>query len=571
MRVSTSMLFDSNVRSLNDKSAALLKTQQQVSSGKRILTPSDDPVAAAQVLELTQSASVNTQYQSSQTAAQNNLGLIDNQLSSVSDLLGRIRELGVQAGDAALSTADRKSISTELRSDFDQLMSIANSTDGNGKYLFSGYQSTNQPFAGSVENGVTYSGDDGQRAVRVSGSRLMPVSAAGNDIFMNAKDGNGVFVTAAQTQRSANTGTASIDAGTVTDPVKWTSSANPGKVNVSFWTDTTGAIGAAGATYYDLVDAGTGKSLFTGAASATGAGGSYTTAHAYTSGASIPLSNVGPPAFDFGASVTVSGTPASGDTFVLTSGAGSASNSYFSTSPLMTASSNSGSALIDAGAVSDPTKWNNAANSGQLQVRFWQDPATSSLYYDLVDATDGKSLFTGTSSTTGAGGTFTHAYTSGNAISFSGLAAPYNDFGASVTVTGTPAGGDSFTVNRSGSNGLFSMLSNMINAVETPSVTGPAGNTQMQNQLSSALTNLSQVEDNVLRVRADVGSRLTELTSLGSSSQNLDTQYQTSISSLQSVDYNKAITDLTQQQTQLQATQQSFVKIAGLSLFNYLT
>lgn len=435
MRVSTSMIFESNVTALNDRTSLLLRTQQQLSSGKRILAPSDDPVAAAQVLELSQSASINTQYQKAQDVARNTLGLIDNQLSSVTGLLARVRELGVQGGNASLSNSDRMAITAELRARFDELIGLANSTDGSGQYLFSGYQSTTKPFAGSVENSVTYSGDDGQREVRVSGSRLMPVSVTGSDVFMDIRNGNGTFVT------------------------------------------------AAGA-------------------------------------------------------------------------------------------SNSGSGKIDTGSVSDPSKWNSGANSGQLEVRFWQDPATTTMYYDLVDTAaipNPVSLFTGGDSTPGgASNTFTHAYTSGDAISFSGLAPAYGDFGASVTITGTIADGDVFTVNHSTSSSMFSMLAGMVKAIETPNVTGPSGNTQLTTQLSAALANLSQVEDNVLTVRAAVGSRLNELDDLGSAAQGLDIQYQSRISELQDVDFNKAITDLTRSQTQLQATQQSFAKIAGMSLFNYL-
>ena len=114
------------------------------------------------------------------------------------------------------------------------------------------------------------------------------------------------------------------------------------------------------------------------------------------------------------------------------------------------------------------------------------------------------------------------------------------------------------------------MLSGMIKAVEAPPVGGAAGNAQLQGQLGNALTSLSQVEDNVSRVRSLIGSRLGELDNLTTASQGLDTQYQSNISDLQNVDYNKAITDLTRTQTELQATQQSFAKIANMSLFNYL-
>ena len=434
MRISTSMIFSGNVNALNDKSAALLKTQQQISAGRRILTPADDPVASSQVLELTQSSALNAQHQAAQGSAKSALGIIDSQLSTTSDLLARIRELGVQAGSATLSNADRNAITIELRARFDELVGIGNSTDGNGQYLFSGYQGTTKPFFGSVENGVSYAGDDGQRALRVSGSRLMPVNVSGSELFTNIRDGNGNFVAAAA---------------------------------------------------------------------------------------------VVPP--------------------------------------------NAGSGIIDAGSVSDQSKWNSSANSGQLAVRFWKDPVTSTLYYDLVDAVGGKSLFTATPSTTGgAGNTFTHAYTSGASISFSGLAAPYNDFGSSVVISGTPSSGDTFSLKRSTSGSLFSMLSGMIKAIEAPVVSGPAGNAQLHNLLGASLTNLSQVEDNVSRVRAGIGSRLNELDDLNASSSGLDIQYKSRISELQDVDFNKAITDLTRMQTELQATQQSFVKIAGLSMFNYL-
>lgn len=433
MRVSTGMVFNSNLGLLNDRTASLLKTQQQVSSGKRILTPADDPVASSQILQLNQAAARNSQYLESQKTATNTLGMVDGHLSSITDSLARIRELAVQAGNPALSDSDRKSIGTELRSRYDELVGIANTKDGNGQFLFSGYQGTTKPFAGSVETGMNYFGDDGQRELRVSDSRLLPVTVTGNEVFMNIRNGNGVFQAAPQT-----------------------------------------------------------------------------------------------------------------------------------------AAANTGSGVIDAGTVLDQSKWDSSANSGNLQVRFWQDPTTAKTYYDLVDAASGKSLFTDTTSTTGgAGNTFTHAYNSGNAIGFSGLASPYNDFGVSVSITGTPASGDAFTLQSSTAHGLFDMLGNLIKTIEAPA-SGAATGTLRQNGINQALTNMSQVEDNVLRVRASVGARMNEVTDLGSLGQGLDTQYQTRISELQDVDYNKAITDITRTQTELQATQQSFAKISGMSLFNYL-
>ncbi|MCK9284398.1 MAG: flagellar hook-associated protein FlgL [Rhodocyclaceae bacterium] len=707
MRISTTMIFDKGVSSIQNRTSSLLRTQQQISSGRRILTPSDDPVAAAQSLQVGQAQAVNKQFQTAQGNAKDPLGIMDGQLSSVTDLLARVRELAVQGGNGALAGSDRKSIAAELRARYEELVSLANSTDGAGQYLFSGFQGSNKPFAGSVEAGVAYGGDDGQRTLGISGSRQVPISESGNDVFMRIRNGNGTFATGLQDERSANatqvtvegsnvtnaappnsgridlrfwtdtanalggganavyydlvdtagnslytgtpsatgaagsytraftsgtpialsstsppaatafdygsnivlTGTpqtgdafaltagvgtlswtttkltasgarATINAGAVTDPVKWSNGSNSGNLEVRFWVDVSDAIGGgAGKTYYDLVDASNGNSLFTGTASATGAAGSYT--HAFTSGAPINFNGLAaaynPPSNDFGANVTVTGIPASGDAYtVKVNPTDPTGNGYFVTADKMTATANMGSGIIGSGEVLDPSKWNSAANSGKLEVRFWTDPlvttANPPVYYDLVDATNGRSLFTnGVSVAGGLNNTFTHTFHSGDPIAFSGLAAPYNDLGVTLTISGTPVSGDAFTVQNSGTTSMFENLGNLIRALEGSS--GPPGSTtnaELQNKLGFVLTNLGQSVDTIAKTRANIGTRLSEIDDQNSVAQSLDLQYADTLSRLQDVDYSKAITDLTRMQMELQAAQQSFTKISNLSLFNYL-
>lgn len=692
MRISTGMIYDNGVRSIQNQTSSLLHTQEQVSSGRRILTPAEDPVASARALVVNQAKEINAQFGLTQDNAKSTLGLVDSQLSSAGDLLTRVQELAVQSGNAALSANDRRYISAELRARFDELVGLANSTDGSGQYLFSGYQGTNKPFAGSVESGVVYQGDDGQRGLRVSTSRNIPVSDSGNKIFMNVKNGNGIFVTGAQTLRSANAASITVDNTVVTNPT-----ANTGNLEMRFWVDTAGvgALGVPGQTYYDLVDPATGNSIFTpGNASITGAGGSYTNAytsgtpisisdgaaldysatlavtgspstgdvisltrsatamttsvksviggaaravidagtvsdsvkwssgtgnrdlelrfwvdtagtnttyydlvdaksgvseftglqsatgvggsytHSYASGNPISLSSVGPPAFDYGATVTVSGQqPATGDTFTIKSSNDPAGNGYFVTSPKLVSAANTGNGIIGSGEVLDATKWNSPANSGKLEVRFWKDTTTtpSTLYYDLVDAKTEKSLFTDTKSTSGGtSSTYTHKFSAGDTIQFSGLASAYVDFGASVTISGTPGSGDVFSLGNSTSESMFSTLGRLINALEAPAGTGSNGNTSLSNTVGVVLTNLAQASDNLLAVRADVGSRLNEIDSLSSVVKDLNIQYSSTLSTLLDVDYSQAVTDLTKEQVQLQAAQKSFVDISKLSLFNYV-
>ena len=401
MRVSTGMLFDTGVGTIQRQTASLLHTQQQVSTGRRILTPSDDPVAAARALEVTQARELNSQYRTNQDNARSALGLVESQLAAVGELIQSVEERAVQAGNATLSASDRTSIAKELRARFDQLLGIANATDGTGQFLFSGYQGHVIPFAGNVAIGVSYAGDDGQRAVQVAASRQLEVSDAGSDVFERIRNGNGTF---SPTATDGNTGGGQINAGNV--------------------------LGSY-------------------------AGGPFTIA--------------------------------------------------FQTL------------------------------AGQLN-------------YTVTNAATGTS-------------TAPSVFQSGQAIAFDGV--------NTVSITGTPNIGDTFTIDRSANQSLFQTLSNLITALENP-ITATSTSTELSNRIGEALVNLSSGLDNVLRVRAAVGSRMAELDALQGVGEDLHLQYEQTLSRLQDVDYAQAISQLTREQINLEAAQKSFVRVSQLSLFNFI-
>ncbi len=184
LRVTTSMIYDQGVASIQNQTAHLLHTQQQVSTGRRILTPADDPVASARALETTQSQSVNEQFQINQGAARDALALYENKLSAVEDLVTYVRTRAVEAGNGSYSRQELGFIAKDLRSQFDALVALANSQDGNGEYMFAGFKGDTEPFAASVGGAVTYSGDQGERAIQVSASRIMPTSNSGDEVFL---------------------------------------------------------------------------------------------------------------------------------------------------------------------------------------------------------------------------------------------------------------------------------------------------------------------------------------------------------------------------------------------------
>jgi len=279
MRVSTSGMFDSGTATILQQQEALVKTQQQLSTGRRILTPSDDPIAAAQTVSLSQAASINTQYSINRGHAVASLGLVETTLNNISANLQDIRQVAVQAGNTALTDSDRKSLATELRSRFEALMGQANITDGTGNYLFSGFQAKSQPFthSGLV---VQYHGDQGQRLSQIGSTRQIAISNSGTDVFERIKNGNGIFTAAAN---PVNTGGGIINAGSVTNPANLTGH----NYEITF------SSGAGGLTY-DVVNLTTGTTLSTG--------------NAFTGNDVIQ--------FD-GLQFSISNTPAAGDTFTV--------------------------------------------------------------------------------------------------------------------------------------------------------------------------------------------------------------------------------------------------------------
>ena len=114
MRISSIQAFNNGVSGLGRNYSNLIRTQEQISSGNRILTPADDPVASVRLLQLDQQQAVLGQYKDNLTAAKNSLAQEETTLTSTVNVLQRIRELTVQAGGGALSAADRKSIAKEL-------------------------------------------------------------------------------------------------------------------------------------------------------------------------------------------------------------------------------------------------------------------------------------------------------------------------------------------------------------------------------------------------------------------------------------------------------------------------
>jgi flagellar hook-associated protein 3 FlgL len=193
MRISTQTLFETGAARLGELQSGLAKTQQQISTGRRILSPSDDPVAAARALEVSQSQSLNTQYGLNRQHAESVLASVEGSLSSVTALLQDVKTTVIAAGNGSLSDTERGFMATELRGRFEQLLGLANSRDPMGNYQFSGYRTTTPPFAETTPGTVQYQGDQGQRLLQVDATRQMAVNSTGQAVFQGG--GQDIFVT----------------------------------------------------------------------------------------------------------------------------------------------------------------------------------------------------------------------------------------------------------------------------------------------------------------------------------------------------------------------------------------
>ena len=213
MRVSTSWVQQQSVGSMMDRQSDLSDINTQLSTGKRINQPSDDPVGAARALDLSHLTADTAQYQRNITSANARLGLEDQSLSNITNVLGRVRTLLLEASNGSQSDDTRGDIAAEMVLLRQQLLGQANGKDGQGDYIFAGNRTGTEPFAS--QNGVSYVGDDGQRMVAAGAGLQVATGDPGSAVFVDIPTGNGSFAISAD---PANTGKAVAGASSVSDP-----------------------------------------------------------------------------------------------------------------------------------------------------------------------------------------------------------------------------------------------------------------------------------------------------------------------------------------------------------------
>ena len=221
MRISSKTIYDVGVGQISSLQSALARTQSQLSTGRKNLTAADDPIATARALEVTQSQGINTQLVTNRSNAKGMLSLELVALRSSGSIMQDIKTLTVSAGNGSMTRKDRESLAIELEGKLQDLLGQANSSDGVGGYVFSGYKSTTLPFT-QTTTGAAYQGDQGQRSLQVGSTRTLPISDSGASVFENNATGNGTFVTGAAPANYDRGGSGIISGGSVKDATQLT-------------------------------------------------------------------------------------------------------------------------------------------------------------------------------------------------------------------------------------------------------------------------------------------------------------------------------------------------------------
>lgn len=512
MRISSTLFFQTGLNSINAQQSDLMHLYQQIGSGQRMVTPADDPLAAAQAINISQAQSMNKRFGDNREVAMRNLGTEENALTSVTLLLQDVKTRLVEVGNGTLSDADRATLSSVLSSARSSLLGLANSTDGSGQYLFSGAKGGTAAF--QDDNGkIVYMGDAGQRLIQADQTRQIAGSDVGSDVFARAASGTTDYLSRAV---GANTGTGVMSKPSITDPA----GANIGnRFEITFM----------------------GPNLYT-VAIFDPLGDEVLPAippQSYTAGASTSLSLPG------GVQVDFSGAPLNGDKFVVEP----------ATSPAFVASKDpaaAGTASIGSPRLYD---YSLVGDADTFEITFDTTPLNT--YTVVVKDSVGTDIETISA----------QPFIPGRE---NVLRLPH---GMEVKISGNPAVGDIFTIEKAPvaaqtDLNIFDTLDSIIKSLEIPLQGNDVATAAFHNTLATAMQRIDVNYNNVLTVRSSVGSRMNELESLNANGSLRALSYSAALSKMEDLDYYGATAQLQLRTSALEAAALAFKKIQATSLFN---
>ncbi|MFO3722500.1 flagellar hook-associated protein 3 [Pseudomonas sp. HLMP] len=522
MRISTSQFYNTSSANYQRTFSNVNKTTQEASDFLRVRTAADDPVGAARLLQLEQQQDMLKQYSGNIVNVRNALGTAESTLNAIGTLLQRVNELALSSGNGAFTDSDRKANADELASLEDQLFTLMNSKDENGKYLFSGSKGDTPPYVRNADGTYTYQGDQSSLMLQVGDMLSLAANETGYSAFEQALN-----TSRSETRLTApatDDGRVSLSNGQVSGSATY---------NDRFRSGEPYSIEFTSSTEYKILDAnGNDVTLEASQGGKFDPNGDNTTIS--FRGVDLRL-NI---SFKAGDEANPDAAIA-GHTFSLSSKADSIAGTR---SP-----GNSSSTQITGANITDPALYKAAFPGGGAVLKFTS--ATEFELYASPVTADSRPVSTGTLS----GTTATAA-------------------GVSFELSGAPNAGDSFgvKVDTHQTQNPLDTIAQLRAALMTPQDNDPVARQNFLASLDSAIGNVASAIDQVSSSVSSIGGRGQALDVQAEANEALSTENLKTQSSIRESDPAEVMLRLEMQKNMLQASMQSFAKIAGLSLVNYI-
>jgi flagellar hook-associated protein 3 FlgL len=556
MRISSIQAFNNGVSGIGRNYANVIRTQEQISSGNRILTPADDPVASVRLLQLEQQQAILGQYKDNLTAARNSLTQEETTVTSVVNVLQRVRELAVQAGGGALSGEDRRAIAKELGEREGELLNLMNSRNARGEYLFSGFLGKTEPFVRNPDGTYSYRGDEGQRSLQVAGSTNVAINDNGKRLFEAVTNADRVLKAAGVSNPALPTPPLPATTIPALPSANQRVFMSPGLVqdnqafNSNFRTGEPYSLAFISGNEFRIYDS-AGADVTTevpggGKIDPLASGGNTINFRGMRFQLDVAL-QAGDNEQDLDNLLADTATPGSPGINTHSFTLQSAPTGFAVTR----SSTNSSVAIVGANGITNQATFDSQFPTSGIVLRF-----TNSTNYEVY------SQPVGPGSPAIATGTAAGPYPS-----------TFSVFGAdfSISAPAAAAGGDEFVVQPQfqEQRSILNTISRLRQALES-SPTSPAGNLGVRNEVAIALTNLDNGMGKVLEVQTEIGARLNLIETTETDNESVTLVNKAVQADLRELDYAEALSRLSFQTIILEAAQQSYVKIAGLNLFNQL-
>ncbi|MBJ2179133.1 flagellar hook-associated protein 3 [Pseudomonas veronii] len=541
MRISTQQYFDTSSSKYQSNYSSVVQAQQQASSGVRVQTAADDPVAAQRLLMLQQQKDMLSQYSGNITSLKSSLTNEESILQSISAAVQAGSQLALRAGGVT-SDADRKSIAVEVGALEEQLMGLLNSKDAAGNYLFSGSKTQTPPYSRNSDGTYSYQGDENALSLQVS--ETLNVSAG--DTAKSILEG------AVNTSRTQSTYIAptvapvppaispplvddnkvAVSAGLVTSGTDYTKQFSDGQPYKLTFTSSTQYV-VTDKNNNDITSEIAGNGTFDSTKEGS---------------ASVNLRGV---KFDITVDLTNTATGPDADALV------KGREFNLTTKPdsfnVARTASNTSTAQLTNAQVSSSADYASTfpGNSGILIKFDDTDPTAYKVYAQPYTANSKPIVDNGVIDSSTTPNTITSA-------------------GVTFELSGTPQVGDQFSVGNTTqkTQNALDTLSQLRQALEQPADGIPGARGKLQDALNAAVSNLTNSLTQVDNVRGSIGARQNALEVQESENTSVGLANTSTMSALANIDMGEAAINLTLQQTMLEASQLAFVKVSQLSLFN---